>query len=152
MARYLYQSQVRDGMGRIIQNADVNIYLAGTTTPAIAYSTSASPTVISSTSADNTGAFSFWIDDADYPMFTRFKMVISKPAYQTQIVDNLVIPGMSGTTQAQALALTTYTTLPSVDPSSYFFFIYAPTAGPDNGKVYLYLNDTVSLVEQQRVR
>ena len=98
MARYVYQSQAKDGMGRAMPNASVIVYLAGTTTPATIYAASVGGTAIvgSKVTCDSTGYFKFFVDDGDYASTQRFKIVVSATtaagaAYQPQTWDYLVI-------------------------------------------------------------
>ena len=89
MARYIYQNQTFDGMGRVIQGATATVYLAGTTTLATVYSLYAGGSAISGSAitADSTGYFKFFVDTGDYAGTQLFKITVSMPGYQTQTYD-----------------------------------------------------------------
>ena len=93
MARYIYQTQTRDGFGRVIQGATATVYLATTTTLATIYSQSSGGSAISGSSVvcDSRGYFSFWVDDSDYALSQAFKVVTSMQGYQSITFDNLQI-------------------------------------------------------------
>jgi hypothetical protein len=81
MARWVYHGIVRDGNSRIVPSATVTVCLAGTNTPARIYDRISGGSAIdgSAVTAGADGHFSFFIDDADYPVSQRFKMVVAAP-------------------------------------------------------------------------
>lgn len=90
--RYLFQSNIRSGMGAVMQAATVQVYLAGSGTPANIYATPAGGAIPGSTvTSDSTGYFSFWVDSNDYPNTQLFKIVASLSGYQTQTYDYMAI-------------------------------------------------------------
>ena len=97
MARYYFQAQVRDGMGRAVPGATITVFLAGSTTVTKIYAASAGGSAIVGgvITADATGYFGFWVDTGDYANTQFFKVVCSAPNYQYPIAgitwDNIAI-------------------------------------------------------------
>ncbi len=91
MARYKYQGVAKDGMGRVIQEPAIAVYLAGTTTAASIYETETSVTAYNSGWADEYGYFDFWVDTGDYVSTQQFKVVISETGFASSTYDDLVI-------------------------------------------------------------
>ena len=94
--RYIYQGHTKDANGRIIQEATVSVYLAGTTTAASVYAAESGGAAVNSVESDDNGQFSFWVDTADYAVTQKFKITITKAvssvaAYEPSTVDNIVI-------------------------------------------------------------
>jgi len=74
--------------------ADISIYLAGTDTPAIVYTSETGSYYVSSAPQLNTnenGEFEFYVDDTDYDYTQKFKIVCSKPGYETKTWDYVSI-------------------------------------------------------------
>jgi len=74
--------------------ADISIYLAGTDTPAVVYTSETGSYYISSAPQLNTnenGEFEFYVDDTDYDYTQKFKIVCSKPGYETKTWDYVSI-------------------------------------------------------------
>jgi len=88
MARYLLiQDHARDGAGRLIPSATVQIYQAdGTTPPTNMYTAKTGGSAITTglTTAGTDGYFAIYIDDADHPLNTEFDMVITKTSYESR--------------------------------------------------------------------
>lgn len=80
MTRQVFNDVARDGNGVIVGGAVITVYLAGTTTLATIYATSAGAAATGSqvTSEDN-GQFVFWVDDGDYAVTQTFKLSIAGP-------------------------------------------------------------------------
>ena len=80
MTRQVFQDAARDGNGVIVSGAIVTVYLAGTTTAATIYATSAGAAATGSkvTSGSN-GQYLFWVDDLDYAVTQTFKLSIAGP-------------------------------------------------------------------------
>lgn len=95
MARYRFQSTFVDGVGRVVSGGQVTVYKAGTTTLATIYSTETTGTAVSGSviTTDDTGFFSFWVDDDDYPKSQRFDIVLSKTGFDTRTHSDVIIIG-----------------------------------------------------------
>lgn len=92
--RHPYWGYYVDDLGNSIANGNVSIYLAGTTTPAKIYLTETDPTPIETPpqlTTDEHGFFAFWVDEADYSLIQRFRIVLEKEGYQTVDLDNIAI-------------------------------------------------------------
>jgi len=79
--------------------ADISIYLAGTDTPAVVYTSETGSYYVSSTpqlSTNENGEFEFYVDDTDYDYTQKFKIICSKPGYETKIWDYVTIFPYSG--------------------------------------------------------
>lgn len=88
--RYAYRNVVRSNNGLVIPGASINIYLAGTSTPANVYASEIGGGHITSTTTDSAGAFSFYVDDSDYGPYQKFKVEIFALGI-TRSLDNLII-------------------------------------------------------------
>ena len=90
--RQIFNGVSKDQNGRVIQSANISVYLAGTTTSANIYATetSASP-LVSITSSSTDGSFSFWVSSSDYISSQRFKIIVSKSGYTSLTFDNITI-------------------------------------------------------------
>ena len=79
MARYSIPAgisrTVRDAAGNVLVGATIQVYLAGTTTPATIYDTFAGVTPVSSATTDANGKCLIFADTDDYPLTTNFKFV-----------------------------------------------------------------------------
>lgn len=84
--RYRFQSTFVDGLGRVVSGGQVTVYKAGTTTLATIYSTETTGTAVSGSviTTDDTGFFSFWVDDDDYYKSQKFDIVLSKTGFDTR--------------------------------------------------------------------
>jgi hypothetical protein len=92
MARSIFQGIHRDGNGRVILSGVCSVYLAGTTTPASVYAAQAGGVAVNSVTCSSTdGTFSFWVDEGDYSISQRFKIVLSHVNYTTATYDYLSI-------------------------------------------------------------
>lgn len=89
--RYIYQGVAKDGNGKIIPSATVSVYLAGTTTAADVYAASTGGAAVNSVTCGTDGHFLFWVDDTEYSLVARFKIVISKANFISKTFDNLQI-------------------------------------------------------------
>jgi len=95
MARYIYQHNVFDPEGNVLDSATVTVYLAGTDTLATIYTqvSGGSADADSAILTDSAGTFAFYVDTTDYAASQRFKYVVSKTGYTSQTWDYLqVIP------------------------------------------------------------
>lgn len=92
--RHPYWGYYVDDLGNSIANGNVSVYLAGTTTPAKIYLTETDPTPIETPpqlTTDEHGFFAFWVDEKDYPLTQRFRIILEKEGYQSVDLDNVVI-------------------------------------------------------------
>lgn len=79
MARYAIQGTVRDTNGKTIKDASVQIFLAGTSTPATIYTAKVGGSAYASSimTTDIRGHFVGYIDDSDYDLFTQFDLSVT---------------------------------------------------------------------------
>ncbi|MCK5611362.1 hypothetical protein KAR91_56350 [Candidatus Pacearchaeota archaeon] len=91
MARYIYQGVFKDGNGRVIEDGTVSVYEAGTSTPASIYVASAGGSAVNSVTSDSSGKFYFYVDIGDWASAQKFKITLSKTAYQTKSYDDIEI-------------------------------------------------------------
>lgn len=93
--RYKYQSFATDGNGSVIQEATINIYLAGSTTAASVYAASSGGTAVNSVESDSNGYFYFWVEGYDdgvgYTGEQLFKLIVSKTHFGNKTLDNIEI-------------------------------------------------------------
>jgi len=89
MARYKYQSHLRDGNGKVISGGTVSVYNAGTPDAATIYEASAGGASVSSVTTDSTGYFYFWLDDGDYTTGDRIKLICTKTGFLGQTYDEI---------------------------------------------------------------
>lgn len=90
MARYCKKGIARDGNGKIISEATVSVYLAGTTTAASVYAASAGGVAVNSVASGTDGVFTIYVDDTDYYQSQLFKLVMSKTGYTSVTYDNVI--------------------------------------------------------------
>ncbi len=77
--RYIGQGTYKDGEGHPVTSGTVNVYLAGTSTPASVYTALTGGTAVNSVTTDSeNGSFKFYVDDADYVPTQRFRIILSK--------------------------------------------------------------------------
>ena len=88
--RWKRRGVLRTVSGATIGGATVQIYLAGTTTPATAYEAASGGAIVNQISADNQGRYEYYVDSADYDAATRFKEVITSGSTSTTL-DNIPI-------------------------------------------------------------
>lgn len=90
MGRHYISGTSRDTVtGQVRGSCTISIYLAGTTTPASVYAASTGGVAVNSVLSDAYGQFGFYIDEADYALTQRFKIVVSKTGYTSQTYDVL---------------------------------------------------------------
>ena len=89
--RYVYQGVCKDGNGKVIPDATVSVYEAGTTTEAVVYEDETTLTEVEYVTAGSDGHFIFWVDDTDYSSDSRFKIVIEQDNFIPKTFDDLVI-------------------------------------------------------------
>lgn len=78
--------------GQPIADATVNVYEAGTITPANIYEAESGGSAVSFVMTDEDGSFEFWVDSADYDAFTQeFKIVVSKSGLASKTFDYINI-------------------------------------------------------------
>ena len=89
MAVYRLWGDVRDGEGRVIASATVNLYLAGTTTTLTCYDTYAATGAVtgSALTSSSSGKWECYVKDSDYVSGTQFKVASSKTGYATDTDD-----------------------------------------------------------------
>lgn len=108
--RHKFQSTFKDGNGRVVGTATtsdgvagtISIYLAGTTTVASVYTASSGGTAVNSVSTDTHGHFYFWIDENDYTIPQKFKIILSHSDFESKTYDNLDILKVSAATTSLA--------------------------------------------------
>jgi hypothetical protein len=93
--RYLLQGQVRDLSGNVVPSVDIEVRLQATNALAEVFSTlegepADADSVITS---DSQGNFLLYFDPDTYPLFTVFKLTLSKTGYTTVSFENMVAPG-----------------------------------------------------------
>jgi hypothetical protein len=93
MARYSYQGFATDGTGRVIEEATVTVYDAGTTTGSTIYTVASGGTADSDSavSSNSSGYFQFFIDSGDYSTGQGFDIVISKTNYNSTTMEDVTI-------------------------------------------------------------
>lgn len=90
MARHFVGGTARDTTtGMVRANTTIAVYLAGTTTPASIYAAPTGGTAVNSVLTDTNGYFSFYVDEADYALTQRFKILSVKTGYDTITYDSL---------------------------------------------------------------
>lgn len=94
--RYIYQGVFKDGNGVVVGSdwsPRVTVYLAGTTTLATIYTASSGGSADSDSiiAPDNSGFFSFYIDEADYLHSQLFKITLTATNFESKSYDNLQI-------------------------------------------------------------
>ncbi len=89
--RHVYTSFSKDQNGKIIQQAVVSVYLAGTSTPASVYTSVTSATAVNSVTSDDNGVFTFYVDTDDYEITQPFKLVLSKSVSPTVSYGSITI-------------------------------------------------------------
>ena len=81
---------ITDANGTVIPGAQVTVYLAGTTTPAIIYATSMGGAIAGSViTTGSDGSYSFFVDSTDYSDQQLFKIVATLARYGSFTRDNL---------------------------------------------------------------
>lgn len=76
--RCIFSDTLRDTSGKVVDNATVHIYFAGTTNYAKAYQTSSDMIAVNSVSSSPDGSFQFYIDRFDHSADKKFKIVATK--------------------------------------------------------------------------
>jgi hypothetical protein len=100
MSRYIAQGTSKDGNGKVICGATISVYLAGGLTPASVYAASAGGTHVHSVTSgaitdSQPGYFCFWVDDGDYLVTQRFKIIITKDGFSPSTYDYMMLYPMS---------------------------------------------------------
>jgi len=91
MARYKFQSHLRDGNGKVISEGTVLVYDAGTTDFATIYTVSSGGTSTDRVETSSTGFFYFWLDSGNYSSGDRVKLVCSKYGFSSQTYDEVFV-------------------------------------------------------------
>lgn len=68
---------VRNSNGAIVVGAVITVFLAGTTTPVTIYNAQNAAVPVASVTTDINGKYLIFVDIAEYPMTTAFKLVTS---------------------------------------------------------------------------
>lgn len=89
--RYQYQGTTKDKQGKVIQNAVISVFLAGTSTPVSIYTTWDGATAVNNVTSDIQGKFIFFVDAFDYGSDQTYKIVISKSGFSSFTQDNIKI-------------------------------------------------------------
>lgn len=101
MSRYIFQGTFRDGLGNIISNGLVLVFLAGTSTPASVYADDSTSTSVNYVSTDDYGHFEFYVDTNDYLTSQMFKVTLRKSGFEDRSYDDIIMFPMVGATGAQ---------------------------------------------------
>lgn len=94
MARYRYYFVVQDNQGNTVENANVSVYLAGVTTPAVVYLNKDDVTGVSTPpqlQSGINGVVVFWLDSDDYSYGQLFDIVVQKDSFSFQLSDVQII-------------------------------------------------------------
>ncbi len=92
--RFQYENVVQSLNGAVLEGANVSVYLTGTQTPASVYTVSTGGTAITTApqiTTSATGAFSFWVDSADYSYTQFFDIVVTSGTYTSSITGVSII-------------------------------------------------------------
>jgi len=89
--RYIKQGIARNGVGTIVPDATISVYLAGTTTAASIYAASSGGTAVNSVTSGDDGGFTFYVSRTDYEWDQLFKVVISKTGHDPSTWDYVSI-------------------------------------------------------------
>jgi len=85
---------VQDDQGNILENANVSVYLAGTTTPAVVYLNKNDVTGVRTPPqllSGIDGVVVFWLDSADYSFGQLFDIQVTKDTFRAQMSDVQII-------------------------------------------------------------
>lgn len=116
--RYFFQGTSKDGTGRVVCDATISIYLAGSTTVASIYTSLTGTSAVNSTTSGSAtspapGHWSFYTDAWDYDSEQTYKIVISKSGFNPQTYDNVKGEVVLGTyTISTAKTATTHIVIP----------------------------------------
>jgi len=107
--RIKFYGRAESPYGDSISSATVKIYLAGTSTPATAYTSVSSTDAVSQVTTDEYGYYTFYIDAFDYDQSQRFDLVVTKLGSSTEytfynIQSDNIIPGTYNITQSILVA------------------------------------------------
>ena len=102
--RYHFWQFLINQEGQPINNAEISIYSAGTTTPITVYTGEITSDIVSVSpqiSTNNNGYFEFWVGDEEetygYPREMKIKISWNRPGISSGFVDNIdVFPSMVG--------------------------------------------------------
>jgi hypothetical protein len=90
MGKHYVSGTARDTVtGQIRAGSTISVYLSETTTPASIYTESTGGVAVASVLTDTNGAFGFYVDEADYAITQRFKIIASKTGYTSITYDIL---------------------------------------------------------------
>lgn len=90
MARYIFKTFVKDGIGRNIAGAQVSVTLSGTTTSAITYPTVSSTTPNTSITTAADGGLVFYVDGFDYDFDQTFDVTVAKNGYSSVVFPSVL--------------------------------------------------------------
>ena len=104
MSRFKFSGDWKDGQARIVPQGTITVYLAGTLTTATAYVSETGGVLTNSqTTTDDSGVFSFWIDDGDFAITQKFRIIGTKTGFanldNAQTDDLQIIVSISSTTE-----------------------------------------------------
>lgn len=93
MTRYAFQGVLTDSAGDVVVTATVKVYDAGTSNYSDIYTQKTGGSVIdqdvSPVTTDGDGRWKFFVDDADYPFLSEFKIEFSKAGFTTTTYDDV---------------------------------------------------------------
>jgi len=89
--KYTFYETVGDVYGNAVSNADVYVYLSGTTTAAKVYIDGSAVTTAPQTSTDSFGFYTFQVDDDDYSYTQTFDIKVAKSGYVDKWIKNINI-------------------------------------------------------------
>ncbi len=99
MARFPFESTLVDQFSRIIVGGTVTVNLTGTSTAATVYAAESGGSAItdSQITTGSDGTYKFWVDDGDYGISQRFRLVLAGGSpFTTRTIDDVVVfPGIT---------------------------------------------------------
>jgi protocatechuate 3,4-dioxygenase beta subunit len=95
MARYPLRGKVRDGNGKIVPSAIIQVFLADTATAVNSYATkTGGANILGVATTDSNGDWVMYVNDSEYPKKTLFDATVSKdPGYVTQTYEDIAMGG-----------------------------------------------------------
>lgn len=114
MGRHYVSGTTRETTtGQVRGGATVTVYLAGGVVPASVYAASTGGVAVNFVLSDANGVFVFYVDEADYALTQRFKIVSSKTGYTSSTFDYLPLFSLDSVDTTAALTANSDTKIPS---------------------------------------
>ncbi|GAG32303.1 unnamed protein product, partial [marine sediment metagenome] len=87
-----FSSTLTDQQGSVLAGGTVTVYESGTTTAATIYDADGGSVISGSVVTSGTdGSFIFWIDDTEYAVTKRFRVVLGGTGFTSRTIDDIVI-------------------------------------------------------------